>query len=147
LLRFVLDAHPDLACPPETNLPALCGQLATVWSLIVGAPLSVKRGDEPPVIPDAAAIAGVRESMDRITESYLARRGRKRYVDKSLDTARFTDLPLQVYGSEIHLPVPASDGCDRIRAGGMPVGPERVRIFRWMCMFWSSSRCIIITAY
>jgi len=23
LLRFGLDAHPDLACPPETNLPAL----------------------------------------------------------------------------------------------------------------------------
>jgi hypothetical protein len=34
LLRFVLDAHPDLACPPETSLPALCGQLAVVWSLI-----------------------------------------------------------------------------------------------------------------
>jgi hypothetical protein len=36
LLRFPLDAHPDLACPPETNLPALCAQLATVWSLIEG---------------------------------------------------------------------------------------------------------------
>jgi len=24
LLRFLLDAHPDLACPPETNLPSLC---------------------------------------------------------------------------------------------------------------------------
>jgi hypothetical protein len=23
LLRFLLDAHPDLACPPETNLPDL----------------------------------------------------------------------------------------------------------------------------
>ena len=30
LLRFLLDAHPDLACPPETNLPSLCAQLATV---------------------------------------------------------------------------------------------------------------------
>jgi len=30
LLRFLLDAHPDLACPPETNLPALCAQLAAV---------------------------------------------------------------------------------------------------------------------
>ena len=34
LLRFVLDAHPELACPPETNLPGLCVQLAAVWSLI-----------------------------------------------------------------------------------------------------------------
>jgi hypothetical protein len=96
LLRFLLDAHPDLACPPETNLPALCGQLATVWSLIAGAPLAAKRGDEPPEIPDAA-IAGVRRTMDEMVGSYLARRGKKRYCDKSLGTARFADLLVRIY--------------------------------------------------
>jgi hypothetical protein len=96
LLRFLLDAHPDLACPPETNVPALCGQLATVWSLIEGAPLSQNRGDEPPEIPDAA-IAGVRETMDRMTGSYLERRGKKRYCDKSLGTARFTYLMTRIW--------------------------------------------------
>jgi hypothetical protein len=96
LLRFVLDAHPDLACPPETNLPGLCVQLATVWSLIEGAPLSANRGDEPPEIPEAA-IVGVRETMDRMVGSYLARRGKKRYCDKSLGTARFAPLLRRVY--------------------------------------------------
>lgn len=96
LLRFILDAHPELACPPETNLPALCAQLATVWSLIEGAPLSVNRGDEPPEIPEAA-IAGVRETMDRIVGSYLARRGKTRYCDKSLGTARYARLLRRVY--------------------------------------------------
>ena len=96
LLRFVLDAHPDLACPPETNLPGLCVQLATVWSLIEGAPLSANRGDEPPEIPEAA-IAGVRETMDRMVGSYLARRGKKRYCDKSLGTARYAPLLRRVY--------------------------------------------------
>jgi hypothetical protein len=96
LLRFVLDAHPELACPPETNVPALCGQLATVWSLIEGAPLSPNRGDEPPEIPDAA-IAGVRETMDRMVGSYLARRGKQRYCDKSLGTARFTYLLTRIW--------------------------------------------------
>jgi Sulfotransferase family len=96
LLRFLLDAHPDLACPPETNLPGLCVQLATVWSLIEGAPLSANRGDEPPDIPQAA-IAGVRDTMDRMVGSYLARRGKKRYCDKSLGTARFAELLLRVY--------------------------------------------------
>lgn len=96
LLRFLLDAHPDLACPPETNVPALCGQLATVWSLIEGAPLSANRGDEPPEIPDAA-IAGVRETMDRMVGSYLARRGKKRYCDKSLGTARYTYLLTRIW--------------------------------------------------
>jgi hypothetical protein len=96
LLRFVLDAHPDLACPPETNLPQLCVQLATVWSLIEGAPLSPNRGDEPPEIPEAA-IAGVRETMDRMVGSYLARRGKRRYCDKSLGTARYAPLLRRVY--------------------------------------------------
>ncbi len=96
LLRFLLDAHPDLACPPETNLPGLCAQLATVWSLIEGAPLAANRGDEPPEIPERA-IAGVRDTMDRMVGSYLARRGKKRYCDKSLGAARFTELLLRVY--------------------------------------------------
>jgi hypothetical protein len=96
LLRFVLDAHPELACPPETNLPALCAQLATVWSLIEGAPLAANRGDEPPEIPDAA-ITGIRETMDRMVGSYLVRRGKKRYCDKSLGTARFARLLARVY--------------------------------------------------
>jgi protein-tyrosine sulfotransferase len=96
LLRFLLDAHPDLACPPETNLPDLCAQLATVWSLIEGAPLALNRGDEPPEIPDAA-ISGIRQTMDRMVGSYLARRGKKRYCDKSLGTAPFAELLLRVY--------------------------------------------------
>jgi protein-tyrosine sulfotransferase len=96
LLRFLLDAHPQLACPPETNVPVLCGQLATVWSLIEGAPLSPNRGDEPPDIPDAA-ITGVRETMDRMVGSYLARRGKTRYCDKSLGTARFAYLLRRVW--------------------------------------------------
>src|SRR5713226_4495167 len=99
LLRFLLDAHPELACPPETNLPGLCVQLATVWSLIEGAPLSANRGDEPPEVPEAA-IAGVRETMDRMVGSYLARRGKKRYCDKSLGTARYA--PLLARRSEEH---------------------------------------------
>ena len=96
LLRFLLDAHPELACPPETNLPGLCAQLATVWSLIEGAPLSPIRGDEPPDVPEAA-IAGVRETANRMVGSYLERRGKKRYCDKSLGTARYTELLLRVY--------------------------------------------------
>jgi protein-tyrosine sulfotransferase len=96
LLRFLLDAHPDLACPPETNLPSLCAPLATVWSLIEGAPLSANRGDEPPQIP-AAAIQGIRETLDRMVGSYLTRRGKTRYCDKSLGSARYAELLARVY--------------------------------------------------
>jgi hypothetical protein len=96
LLRFVLDTHPDLACPPETNVPAMAAQLATVWSLIEGAPLAAERGDEPPQIPEAA-IAGVRRTLGEMTESYLRRRGKRRYCDKSLGTARWAELLVRVF--------------------------------------------------
>jgi hypothetical protein len=96
LLRFLLDAHPELACPPETSLPALCGQLAVVWSLIEGAPLSANRGDAPPEVPDPA-IAGIRRMVDEMTGGYLARRGKKRFCDKSLGSARAADLLMRVY--------------------------------------------------
>jgi Sulfotransferase family len=96
LLRFVLDAHPELACPPETNLPGLCAQLATVWSLIEGAPLSGNRGDEPPYIPQGA-ITGVQRTIDDMAGSYLERRGKKRYCDKSLGTARFAELLVRIW--------------------------------------------------
>jgi Sulfotransferase family len=96
LLRFILDAHPELACPPETNLAALCAHLATVWSLIEGAPLSAERGDEPPEIPETA-VAGIRHTMDLMVGSYLRRRGKQRYCDKSLATARYVSLLLRVY--------------------------------------------------
>jgi hypothetical protein len=96
LLRFLLDAHPELACPPETRLPALCGQLAVVWSLIEGAPLSAERDAAPPRVPDAA-VAGIRRMADEMTGSYLARRGKRLFCDKSLGSARFADLLMQIY--------------------------------------------------
>lgn len=96
LLRFLLDAHPDLACPPETSMPALCAQLAVVWSLIEGAPLAAERGDAPPQVPDAA-IGGIRRMLDEMTGSYLGRRGKRLFCDKSLGSARHAGLLRQIY--------------------------------------------------
>jgi hypothetical protein len=96
LLRFVLDAHPELACPPEANMPSLAAHLATVWSLIEGVPLSSSREDEPPFIPDQA-LKGVRRTLDEITSTYLTRRGKQRFCDKSLTNARFVELMLRLY--------------------------------------------------
>jgi hypothetical protein len=96
LLRFLLDAHPELACPPETSLPALCGQLSVVWSLIEGAPLAAERDAAPPRVPDAA-VAGIRRMLDEMTGSYLTRRGKRLFCDKSLGSARFADLLTQIY--------------------------------------------------
>lgn len=96
LLRLILDSHPDLACPPETGLPGLCGQLTILWSLIEGAPLAPGRGDNPPVVPEAA-MDRVRATANEMLHAYLARRGRRVYCDKSLGAAQYADLLTRIW--------------------------------------------------
>jgi Sulfotransferase family len=95
LLRFLLDAHPDLACPPETRLPWLCTQLASAWSVIEDAPMPSGRAGLAPV-PDPV-IRGLRQSLTPMMTSYLARRGKKRYCDKSIGGAQHAGLLRQVW--------------------------------------------------
>jgi protein-disulfide isomerase len=96
LLRFLLDAHPDLACPPETRLPAILAQLSTLWSATEALPLSAGDGNGTAEIPEAAA-AGIRHTMDLMIGPYLARRGKKRYCDKNLGTEQHADVLLSLY--------------------------------------------------
>ena len=95
LLRFLLDAHPALGCPPESDLPALCAHLAGVWSLLEGAPLAAQQ-DGTPVVP-APALTGIRQTADLMIRSYLARRGKALYCDKSLGAARHAELLGQLF--------------------------------------------------
>jgi protein-tyrosine sulfotransferase len=95
LLRFLLDAHPDLACPPETNLAALCAQLASAWSLLAGASGLAGQAGEPTMLPESG-IARIRQSLDLMVGPYLARRGKVRYCDKSLGAAEHADLLLRL---------------------------------------------------
>ena len=96
LLRFLLDAHPDLACPPETRLPWLARQLATAWAVIENAPPSAD-GNPADGAVSAPVAEGLRRSLDPMMTSYLERRGKKRYCDKSLGAAQHAGLLLQIW--------------------------------------------------
>jgi hypothetical protein len=99
LLRFLLDAHQDLACPPETRLPWLARQLATAWAVIEDAGPSGQSADGNSA--DAAISApvadGLRRSLDPMMTAYLRRRGKRRYCDKSLGAAQQAGLLLRVW--------------------------------------------------
>ncbi len=96
LLRFLLDAHPDLACPPETKLPEALTRLTTLWSAIDALSQPVTSGNGT-AASATAATSGVRHAMDLMIGSYLARRGKKRYCDKNLGTALYADALMRVY--------------------------------------------------
>jgi Sulfotransferase family len=99
LLRFLLDAHPDLACPPETRLPAMCAQMASVWLQLAGMPPDAAApqdhcGQQAVPLP---AIAGIRQAMDMMAGPYLAQRGKRRYCDKSLGAAEHVPVLREVF--------------------------------------------------
>ena len=96
LLRVLLDAHPDLACPPETKLPEALGRLITLWSAMEALPLPA-RGDGQATQSPATVEQGIRHTVDLIVGPYLARRGKKRYCDKNLGTHLHADMLLRVY--------------------------------------------------
>jgi hypothetical protein len=99
LLRFLLDAHPDLACPPETRLPAMCTQMATVWQQLAGSPPdSAAAGDQSGqlAVPRPAS-AGIRQAMNVMVGPYLAQRGKRRYCDKSLGAAEHAPVLREVF--------------------------------------------------
>jgi hypothetical protein len=94
LLRFILDSHPDLACPPETGISSACVQLARAWDVL-------DNGDSTLADESAAsspfALAAVRDSVDRAFGSYLRRRGKRRWCDKSLDNHLNAELLAELY--------------------------------------------------
>ena len=96
LLRFLLDAHPELACPPETRMAALCAELTGVWSQLEGSPAPGQRMSGPAAIPDAA-LTGIRHTMNRMIAPYLGRRGKQRYCDQSRGAAEHADVLRAVF--------------------------------------------------
>jgi protein-tyrosine sulfotransferase len=99
LLRFLLDAHPDLACPPETRLPWLARQLATAWAVIEDAGPSGQsaNGHSADAAISAPVAEGLRRSLDPMMTTCLRRRGKRRYCDKSLGAAQQAGLLLRIW--------------------------------------------------
>lgn len=88
LLRVILDAHPELACPPETNIVKICGMLGQAWEYMDPA-------SSPGTLSRTAA-TNVRAMVDTTFAAYLLQNGKRRWCDKSLGTVRglkpFIDL-------------------------------------------------------
>jgi hypothetical protein len=77
LLRFVLDTHPALACPPENGIVDLCGRMEEVGKILDGG-----QG-----IHLSAAVRLARHWADHTFGPYLAWAGKERWCDKTVCTA------------------------------------------------------------
>lgn len=78
LLRYLLDAHPLLACPPELNLSQLAAEVYRVWEGPGSGPVEPARS--------ARATAEARRALEAVMADHLSRTGKRRFCDKSLTT-------------------------------------------------------------
>src|SRR5260370_2420454 len=100
LLRFILDTHPELACPPETSIGQVCVGLARLWNLLDPSAASAREEFLPghlpaEIAPEAAA--SIRAAISEVYGRYLAQHGKRRWCDKSLDNAMTADLLARVF--------------------------------------------------
>ncbi len=97
LLRFILDTHPEIACPPETMITAACVALLRSWDILENAGTGRQRLVTESARLPAEAADTVRETVDRLFARYLSRRGKPRWCDKSLDSIINAELLEQLF--------------------------------------------------
>jgi protein-tyrosine sulfotransferase len=90
LLRLIIDAHPEIACPQELHLASA---FATVEFSIVGA----IGGVVAPEVVSETVIAMCRDVAARSIGAYASEFGKSRWVEKSLPTIRQVELIKRVF--------------------------------------------------
>ncbi|MGA3361629.1 MAG: sulfotransferase [Solirubrobacteraceae bacterium] len=82
LVRHLLDAHPDIACPPEAGIPQLARSLGRTW-LVVTTDEAGARATRAA----ADVLEEIRATINVPVQRYCRTRGKRIYFDKSIDSA------------------------------------------------------------
>lgn len=83
LLRRLLDAHPRIACPPETNVFTACGRFLRSEKTADGVGIGVLEGLEYAGFSRADVLGRLREFAFSFHREYAARRGKPRWAAKT----------------------------------------------------------------
>ena len=83
LLRRILDAHPDIACPGETNLLAACARFLHSETIAEGVDVGVLAGLEFAGFPEDAVLEALREFAFGFHREYAKRQGKPRWACKT----------------------------------------------------------------
>jgi protein-tyrosine sulfotransferase len=91
LLRFLLDAHPALACPPETGLIDLSMRMSVLSRLLDGPQSGSRQG------LSNLGVVSIRNWVSVTFGAYLTKVGKQRWCDKSLGSAESADKFLEIF--------------------------------------------------
>jgi hypothetical protein len=81
LLRWIVDTHPEMACPAETDLPVLLESYVAAGRAV---------GLE-------GSLARARDVADELMSGYVVRQGKSRWCDKSLSNVQHLDTLTAVW--------------------------------------------------
>ena len=93
LLRYVLDTHPDIACPPELHL------LLTARRLLWLFEHTARTAAEADSAIDVAAVAAARTRtvLESAMSDYVVRAGKRSWAEKSVSTVDALDVLERVF--------------------------------------------------
>jgi hypothetical protein len=93
LLRYLLDSHPEVVCPPELDLSSLLEHVIEVWSRRDDA----RSGPVPGAKLSAQVCSRARKVIDEVMAAFAADAGASVFADKSLSTVNHLEALSQCY--------------------------------------------------
>ena len=93
LLRYILDTHPKIVCPPELHLLLAAKQLTWVFEHTANAPGANKQTSDA----KSYAIERVREVVSSIMNEHATRAGKPVWAEKSVSSIDHINLLEQLY--------------------------------------------------
>jgi protein-tyrosine sulfotransferase len=89
LLRFILDSHSEVVCPPELNFSQLITENVRPWMGLRDEGTAKER--------ERLAVANARRAAISLMRWHVERAGKKRFCDKSLSTVDQLDITSRVF--------------------------------------------------
>ena len=102
LLRRLIDAHPNIACPGETNVFASCGRFLRSERIAEGVRIGVLDGLGYAGFARSEVLTRLREFAFSFHREYAQRQGKHRWASKTAFDAFYLDEIEQLCGDHVH---------------------------------------------
>lgn len=102
LMRRILDAHPDIACPGETNILAACARFLHAETIVEGLDIGVLSGLQFAGFDEESVLAALREFAFGFHREYARRQGKRRWACKSALDVYYLDVIDTLCGANAH---------------------------------------------
>lgn len=112
LLRRLIDAHPDIACPPETYLFGACARFLHSDSFATGLQIGVESGLSFAGAPEGQILERLRNLAFGLLDEYAQRQGKTRWAEKTAFDAFHLDGIERLCRGHVHFVCVQRHGLD-----------------------------------